>query len=492
MPIKIQEATREEYRKKYGELPVIYNYPKEDRKEVSSDGNFLTGLAKSGLSTFKGALQMGEKFGGEAIIKGVDKLTGKENISLPSEQEFLSDEKLKSRGASEKMGKFVGDVAQYAIPQSKLVKAPLAARALVSGAVGAAQTGSLTGGAIAGATEAAIPGVGAVFRRLFKGLGSGLSGGSSTQIEALLKNPKAAQQEVRQIKARGGASVLTKRAEAIVQGISKVKQDARKAFGKGLEALAKTDINPSTFRDTIGATLSKFGSAINKGRRVLQNVEFNDPKNIKKASELIDKLSRVELDGKSLRKLADDIASAAYRTATSDERLAFNAFVKDLSSGLKDAISKSTSKLDEINKAFSADIQLAEGMEKIFGKVKFKNLKEILGVSQELENLFNQNGLAPEIVDRFLTKIGINPSEFKAQEAARQMGELIPRANTIGISVFEAIRSFAASIVPPTAIRDIAIATGLTRDVVQELATKLSPAARGTLIRYLLGNQSEE
>lgn len=486
MAIKIEDITREEYQQKYGELPTVYSVPKEERK-----GNFLTGLAKSGLSTAKGALQLGEQLGGGAIIRGIDKLTGKESLPLPSQEKIFAEEKLKTRGTGEKVGKFVGDVAQFAIPQTKLTKAPLVAKAITSGVVGAAQTGTLAGGVLAGGIEAVIPGVGAVFGRLFKGLGSGLSGASSKQIEALLENPAVAKQTVKEIKARGGATVLRRNAETIVQGVSKIRQDARKAFGEGLETLSETDINPVVFRDTIGTTLNKFGSVVDKGKRILQNVEFDDPKNINKASSLIDKLSKVKLDGKSLRKLADDIESVAYRTATSDERLAFNAFIQDLSATLRNAVSKSTDKLDEINKAFSADMQLAEGVQKIFGKVKFKNLREVLAVSQKLENLFNQKGLAPEIVDNFLQKIGIKPSAFRASEATRQTGELAPQANTLGISVFEAIRAFTASFVPPKTVRDIAIITGLGKEVTQEIAIKLSPAARGVLIRYLMGDKSQ-
>src|SRR3990167_1128852 len=207
----LQPMTREEYINKYGIEPFSNTtLPKE---VTAPQGNFLTGLAKSGLSTLKGSLQLGEKFGGEAIIKGVDKLTGSKGGALPSQEKYLSEESLKTRGFGEKAGKFVGDVAQFAIPGTKVSKATQAlsviprigARAATAGAVGVAQTGELKGGAIAAGVEAVAPGVGklagaatAFMGRLFKGVGSGLSGASSKQIDAILKNPQAANQAVKQ------------------------------------------------------------------------------------------------------------------------------------------------------------------------------------------------------------------------------------------------------------------------------------------------------
>src|SRR3990167_6838324 len=143
--------TRQEYEQEFGKTPNVTSNPQEE------GGNFLTGLKKSGLSTLKGTLQLGEKLGGKAIIRGLDKLTGSETLPLPSEQQYLSDESLKTRGFGEKAGKFVGDVAQFAIPGTKVSKVTKAlstiprivARAATAGAVGATQTGELKGGVVA-------------------------------------------------------------------------------------------------------------------------------------------------------------------------------------------------------------------------------------------------------------------------------------------------------------------------------------------------------
>ena len=493
-----------------GISPWSWEQP-EKKKSGNTGVNLIKGIGKSVVSTATEMSSLGER--------GLRKVLPKkaENFLLGEKQEktaaeSLFPEKLRvAEGGAQKVGKFVGDVAQFAVPGTKVSKATsalktvprIASRAAAAGGIGVAQTGDLGAGAVAAATEAVVPGaskvagfvakpVTALMGRLLRGVGSGLSGASSAQIKAILENPSAAKKFVGEIRNAGGSNLLRKEAATIVNGVSGIKKKARAAFGEGLEQLSQVDIKPDVFRENVSGVLNRFGSVKRGTKRILQNVEFDDPKHLRKASDLIDRLSIVDLDGKSLRKLADDIASTKYKIATSDERLAFNAFLGELENGLKGSISKSTNKLDEINSAFSQDMQLAEEIEKIFGKVKFKNAREILGVSQRLESLFNQKGLAPEAVDRFLRKIGIDPSEFRAGESARQMGELSEKANSIGTNPLEIIRSFTAAIVPPQAVRELAIITGMSRNAIQEIATKLSPTVRAILVRSLLGEKGPQ
>ena len=507
----IRKMTRQAYEEEFGKTPTITSTPQQDPGGgfLGTVKNLGVGALKGAGSTLVGLEQLGGKLGGEALYGGINKVlpgSGREVGDL------LSKEQITPQGTAQKVGFTAEKIAEFAIPGTKVSKATQAmsaipkygARALTSGGVAAAQSGKIgKESAIAAGVELALPGVGKVasvaakpvgafMGRLFKGVGSGLSGASTPQIEAILKNPKAAQQVVKQIKSSGGANVLRKNSKEIVEGVSKIRQEARGAFKKGLEELAETDIQPSVFRENIGGVLNKYGSVKTGGQRVLQNVEFDDPKNIKRASDLINRLHNAKLDGKSLRKLADDIAESKFKIATSDERLAYNAFIKDLSEGLTQSVKKSTTKLDEINKAFSQDMQLAEEIQQIFGKVKFKNAKEILTVSQRLESLFNKKGLAPEAIDNFLKRIGIESTEFRAGEAARQMGELAPQANTVGTNPFEIVRAFTSAIVPPKMVRTLAIRAGIGLDVAQEIATKLSPTVRSTLVRLMIGEPAIE
>src|SRR3990167_1446691 len=87
----------------------------------------------------------------------------------------------------------------------------------------------------------ALPGVGAgvgyanrVVRRLFKGLGSGLSGVSTETINKITTNPRMAQVATEKISNTGNAKVLEENARQIMNGVSTIKKEARKAFGEGV------------------------------------------------------------------------------------------------------------------------------------------------------------------------------------------------------------------------------------------------------------------
>ena len=506
MAIKI---TREEYEKKFGVKPMIPSSteiptttPTEPKKKLLQEGGavqqFGAGLAKGALQTFQGLGQLG--------LKGVKAITGKDYGT--KETLFRDPTILQAKTGAEKFGKFTEQVAEFAVPGGMVAKATkgagflarTGARTLSSAGVATAQAGEVgKETAIAGGLEAGIPIAGKIIKpavkfvgSFLKGTGSALSGASSEAIEQIYRNPKVALQTAKEIRKTGGANILRKNVDTVIQGVSKIKQQARQAYGKGLEQLSRVDIEPTTFKREVSKTLDEVGSVIDKGTRKLTNIEFDDPKNIKKAGELINKLANADLDGKSLRKLVDDIENAAYKTATSDERLSFNVFTRKLSDGLKKAVSSSTNKLDEINKAFSADMQLAEATEDILGNVKYKNLAEVLNTSKKLEGLFTQKGLAPEIVDDFLERIGVSQGVFKGGEAMRQVAGKTFTANTIGTNPFEIVRAFTSAIVSPKMVGRIAAYTGLGENVIKEMSEKLSPVARGAIIKLFTGNPTQE
>lgn len=324
--------------------------------------------------------------------------------------------------------------------------------------------------------------------RLVKGLGSGLSGVSTEAIDRIVSNPERALEVSRNIAKTGNSRVLEQNARDIVNGVSKIRQEARSAFGEGLQKLKAEDINPTKFRDSIQSFLDSNGVSLNAKTNVrnLENVEFSDPKNLQRASDLIDELSKTKLDGLSLRNLLKKVEDTRFKTATSDERLAFNAFTKDLAESIKGAISGSTDKLGEINKAFSQDMQLAEATQNIFGKVNFKNLPEVVKASQKLESLFSQKGLAPQVVDDFLTRIGINPADFKTGEAVRQITNKASGANTKGLSVGEIMQQATSAIITPEMVKKIAIGTGMAEQRLGSFLQELAPAARNIVIEGLL------
>lgn len=341
---------------------------------------------------------------------------------------------------------------------------------------------------------AALQPVKAILGRLFKGLGSGLSGVSTNSIDEIVTNPQKAQQVSQQIAKSGNDKVLEQNARQIIDGVSKVRQEARTAFGEGLSQLKKEDIDPKLFRKSVGTFLDKMGVSLNQktNTRFLDNVEFNDPKNLQKASNLIDKISKTELDGLSVRNLLDTIEKTKFRTAVDNEHLAFNAFVKDLGTSVKEAVTGSTDKLGKINSAFSQDMQLVEAVEDIFGKVDFKNLPEVVKASKKLETLFAQKGLAPSVIDTFLKRIGTSPADFRTSEAVRQISGKVSGSNTKGLSVGELVQSVTSAVITPNAIKNISIATGLAKESFVPFLQKLKPATRNIVIQALLqGNQGD-
>jgi hypothetical protein len=471
---------------------------------IRSTTGVLTGVAKGAAETLQ---TIGQTALAVPALAPGGKTFGERREEI-KEETGIAPETLEAKGQAEKIGKFGERIAEFAAPVSKVATAvkglnfftQLAARSATAGAVATAQTGEIgKDTAIAASIEAILPGankliikpIASIIKRLTKGLASGLSGVSTDAIETIIKNPNKAKEVVTQLEKSGNFAVLEKNAKTIVDGVSKVRQDARKAFGEGLEQLKEADITPKTFRDSVGGFLDSVGSTIKNKVRGLTNVEFSDPKNIKKASDLIDELQTTKLDGFSLRKLLKKIGDSKFKTATTDERLSFNAFIKDFEKSVNDAVINSTDKLDDINRAFSADMQLAEGMEQIFSKIKFKSSKEINAVSQKLENLFSQKGLSPRNVDDFLNKIGIDPADFKTSEATRQItAGRTEGGNLEGVSFAEFTRKLTSAVLTPETVRDAAILSGKTEPIIKTILEAVAPASRGALIELLINEES--
>lgn len=461
-----------------------------------------TQKSNSFMDNVKGfAVGLGSSIIGTA--KGVGDLVGLKPTPF-GERLLKSTEKTSAGTIGKPVGKFAGDVAQIALPVGEvgaLTKglpkiAQVASKAATSAGVVTAQEGKLgVGTVLAGATEGLAPVVGMALRpvtRLVKSLASGLSGVSSKTIDAMVSEGNLSKEIAQKVDSEGATNIIKKNAETIISGVSKIRQDARKAYGQAIEALKSTDINPQVFRDSISQTLDNIGSEIKNGVRKLTNAEFDNPVLVKKANTFIDQLSKVELNGYSLNKLQNNIESAAFKTTGGDaQRLSFNAFLHDLSGSIRNAINQSTDKLSEINKAYSTDLQLTDAIENIFGDVKFKNLEEVLKVSKRLEGLFTQKGIAPQIVDDFLNKIGVKPSEFRASEAIRQISDVGEKANAMGLNVSEVMRGLTSSIITPKAVRDASILTGITTENLTPILEKLSPTARAGFIRMLIDEKNK-
>lgn len=491
----IQQMTADQYKQKYGTSPVFHAAaPEVPQKSLGQK----IGNAAKGIVDFIGAGPIAETFGTE--LAKIGKPKAEKDIlekSYPSQKAVIGSAIQTGANLIPGVGVGAGLATKIGVGAATGLAFDVGSKLQQNKSVGQAITPG-----IGTAVGAALPLAGAGFNiaksvtgRLMKGLGSGLSGVSTETIDKIVSNPEMAQKASQKLAQNGNNKVLEENARTIINGVGQIKKEARAAFGRGLEQLQKTDIDHGAFKANTQRFLDKYGSVVKNGQRTIANAEFDNPKNIEKASELIDKLSKVNLDlnGASLRKLANDIENAAYKTTGTDaERLSFNAFTKELSATLKDSISLSTSKLNDINHNFSQDMQLAEAVEGIFGKVNFKNLPEVVKASQKLENVFAQKGLAPQVVDDFLSRIGVSSKDFKTTEAVRQISNKTTGANTKGLSVGEITQSLTSSIVTPQMVKNLSIATGMAKEKLVPFLRSLKPAARNIVIQALLKNQEPQ
>lgn len=450
-------------------------------------GQKIVGAAQ-GITNFVGAKGISEQFGSDIARSSVPE-EQKNLIPYPTQKEVIGSAIQSGANLIPGAGKGLGLLAKTAIGAGTGYAFDVGSKLQEDKSINESLTPGL-GTAIGGS----LPVVGALTKnlifkplsRIVKGLGAGVSGGSIDDINNILKDPTTARKVSDAFKQKGNIDILKNEAETIMNGVSKIRKEASSAFGKGLDELKSTDINPTTFREKIGNTLDTFGSLTNNGKRELTNVEFSDPKNIKKASELIAKLQTVKLDGKSLRKLSDDIESSLYKTATSDERISFNRFIQDLSGSLKGAISETTPKLGEINKAYSQDIQLADAVQAIFGDVKFKSLEEINNMAKKISGISSEGGISPEIIDNFFARIGKSGQEFKTGESVRKIMSKSGGANKMGINFSEIIQAVTAGAITPNLIKNIAIVTGKTEPVIKKILENTSSPARKALLNSLV------
>jgi hypothetical protein len=502
----------------------VEQHKSEMPQEETGLAGFATGVGKGILSTVKGAGQLGEKIGNailspfgksveqpsvwsEDALQSEGKNTAKGDISMGK---LFRNQNLETQGTAEGLGKFAEQVGEFAIPGSKVAKLgegaglvrKVASRALGSGTVGAIQEGKIgTNAGLAAGTEVALPVLGKVispvakvFGRLLKGTGSILSGASTDMLDTVARNPQVAEQTVKKINQQGLTSVLEDNAKTIVNGVSTIRQQARKMFGDGLESLAKTDIKPEVVQSELQSVLSKNGIEIPRdemghinGAFDFNNSEILDGQIQKRASNLLEKVNALPMtNGKDLRTAMDVLEASKLKSSLDPNRQAYNGLVDDMISGLRNAVNKSTDKLKEINAKYTADLGLTGAIEKIFGNVNFKNPAELNAVSQKLEGLFNQKGLSPQYVDDFLNRLGIKPEEFKTSESVRQMSTKKMGTNTIGASFGEMTRNITGAGITPKMIRDIAIKVGKSEAVVKKLIENTAPSGRALLIETLI------
>lgn len=506
-----------------GELDSIapqYGINTEPFKKLNikeKEDSALTGLAKGFVkgvgSTVKGVGQIGEKILNAPLPedKKMKLYTDEEKLAQNPIGQVLTEGNLEAKTPAEKVGKTVEQIAEFAVPSTaigKLSKLKQArkltetlAKSFTSSGVATIQEGEIgKGTAIAGATELAFPIAGKLINnlivkplgRITKGLGSAVSGGSVDDINNILRDPQTAKEISKSFDSAKNVDILKGEVKQIMDGVSRIRKEASSLYNKGLESLSSTDINQNIIKDeVVNAIKSHKGIVSNKGFSLNKSEFASDKKLVKEAGELIKEINgKKELSGRDVKQLMDKVQGTRLKTATSDVNISFNKFIDDLSSSLRNSINRSTNKLSEINKTYSQDIQLVDAIQDIYGKVEFKNIKEINRVAKKIEGIASQKGLSSEVVDNFFNRIygdsGKSSQAFKTTESVRKMLSKEGVGNRIGSSVSEIVQTLSAGIITPKLITDIAIATGKSEPVIKKLIENIAPAMRATVIKGLI------
>jgi len=460
-----------------------------------------TGVGKGVISTVKGAGQLGEKIGNLVVPKQFEMPSAYSDEA--TKDGLLSEENLTAQGTAEKIGKGVEQIAEFAVPASVVSKATKGAnivskiipRALTSGTIASIQAGDIgKETAIAAGIETALPVAGAILKPatkiisgLFRNIGSALSGVPSETLQKISSNPQVANDTVKTLKEIGKDGLLTENTKTIMNGLQQIKRESSSMFAKGIESLSKTDIKPNIIKEEVKKAITKNKGVLSNTGFSLKNVEFSsEPKLVKNASSLINTINKTKnLSGREVKKLIDLAEEAKLKTATTDTSISFNRFVDDIKNSLENAISKSTDKLGSIKKQYSSERQLVDAMEGILGKVKFNNEKELVSVSKRLNTAFKSSDLTEAELDKFLTRIGITPDDFKTSEAIRQISNIQAGANTMGTNRMEILRSLSGSILTPKMIRDVAILTGKSEQILKPILENIAPSMRASIIELL-------
>lgn len=362
-------------------------------------------------------------------------------------------------------------------------------------------TKELATGATVGAAVPTVGGVlGAVVKKTFSIAGQvvkSIAGALGVSFDDIARNPKAAQEVAERL--LGGKdtvqSVLRTNAENLLKSVQSFRQRLRANFGNALESLSEKQIALKDIKEAAIQALKNNGITTTKTGFSMEAAEFTTPPLVKRATTIINDINNLKtLDGKSLRNLISRIEALKFKSPGADpERLAFNALMKDLSKGLSNAVAKSTPELQAANKAFSEGMQIVEVMEQEFGKVKFANLKELNIFAKKMENLLTKKGIAPEVIDDFLTQIGKDPTVLRAEEAVRGAFAKEIEAEAAGINPITLIRSLTAGIISPKDVARLSITVAkisntteqMVRPLIEGLA-KIKPLERAAVMRSLI------
>jgi hypothetical protein len=494
--MSIQQMTSEEYFRTYKQDPFqTIESQKSDATRgfatsmtagiLNNVGGFAKGIVKSSAQTLQNI--------GKGVLSPLSKATG-----IPTGG--FEPEVFEPQSKAESRGKFTGDILQHILAAK--ATAGLGTIGYIGGQAfaGGARTGTKEGAIKSGVAAAIVPPLIKGFGRLVSGALTkwtagltNLSGGKGAKaLDAIFTNPKGAEPAFQELKSSGATKLLEKNAQTIMQGVSTIKKEASQEFGKALDKLGAINIPQAKLQATLQSTLNNLGVTMQNGKITAVNSEIVNPALQSKLVKLLTSLNKMTVaSGSDVRKLLNLLEKGKFSISANidADRLAYNSILNQVKQATLSAVNDVTGgKITAMNQAYSQQIQLTDAMESIFGKVQFKNVEEVLNISNKLDTLFTQKPASVEVINKFLTRIGIDPSSFMASEGVRQLGHA-PMVGTGGIGggITGAVKGTVDTVARPLDMAQLAQKAGLTVEVLKPILDKLDEAGKATLIGLLTG-----
>jgi hypothetical protein len=473
-----------------------------------SVGNFLGG-ATFGFSAPGRTIQ-------NALSSGVDRLFGTKNFGRASQAGFEQVTKTDVDTTPGKAGQFVGEAATFLVPGSAAAqataKSPFLVKTAVQGAASFAQgvlnEGEVNSDAVAaGAAAAAGPALGAGVRltgriasNVTKNIAAVLSGKGTKVIDAIIENPQAARQGMRE------TIGIAQSAQQVRNGVKKLADTAAKEFETALDELPKRlgrapSVLTAGKKTTIKVggktyTLSTQGIKSNLTKMLRRfNVEVDPrketfdfleaPLDNAESARLREVFNVVQewrdTSPAGLHRLSRKISNFRRPGEQSKE---LNAIIDAVSKGTHDYIAKRIPAAREMLTKYSQAQDVIEAFDQEFATSgRFMGgIAERIKTERKLGTLFS--GEKTSAVGLLENKLP-GGKDVVGREAGRLLSEDIGRS---AASIGDMLRSVVNTVISPRLVGEVAAATGLAKPVVEQIlqrAQTLAPAARAAYIQTI-------
>lgn len=484
--------TSEEYFKTYGQDP----FARIEDKTANATRGVATEMT-SGILNNVGGFAKGVAQSATRSLQNIGMGVGRA-VGLPTEGFGFDESTFQADTRAERVGQFTGDILQHVLAAKATGGLGTAGFIAGQAGVGGARTGTARGAVESGVAAAVVPplmrGVGKLVSGVLTKWSAGLTNLPTNKgvqaIQTIFQNPQKAEQAFTELKKEGGTKILQKNAKTIVNGVSTIKREARAEFGRTLEGLGKIDLPREQLQTTLEATLREVGITMQKGKIVAGQSEIISPAIRRKLESLLTSLNKAPMaSGKDARNFINVIEKAKFSVSakTDADRLAYNAVLNKLKESTLGVVDTATGgKIGAMNTAFSEQMQLTEAMESIFGKIQYRSAKELLKTANKLDQLFTQKPASVDVINRFLTRLGVDPSDLMVSESVRQIGAApaVGGGTTpglIGRAVDTATR--------PMDVARLAQRTGIATETLRPIFDRLDNVGQATLIRLLSGQE---